>query len=409
MISVNKVLLSLSFLSLIVLAACTKYILDDGEIPESVEYLNSGNIETQLAIVNIEVVGSEFEYMYTYYTEDIGIVAYISMLENGQEILPRRKVEISIKGSSTIHYPLKSLKIKFDKALNNYLTPIIKVEKHIARHHFTSLKKISLRNSGNDFYESNVKDISYTQMAIDMGLQIELNYYRPVQVFINNKYYGLLNLRTEKGKLGISRLLEVNDDDLNILKISHISANEELIEFLDGSDVVLQEFVDAVDNSDTEKLKEMVDIESFIDYIVYEDYIGNSDWPYNNIEAYNVGENGKFRFFLYDLDFSGTRDKFFASDANSNTFLYKIYEALKRDPQIYQQIKDKQKAIYHYCYRDRFKAIITRNAEMIEDEIIYNISKYKVPESRIHWYYELDALNDQQQLRRENYQKEYGL
>lgn len=409
MISYQKIGLAIGILLMMLFVSCNKYSLNDSRIPDSTDMLTIENIETQLAIINLEVVSSEFDHMFAYYTEDTEITGYMTMIENGNEILPRRKARISIKGSSTIHYPLKSLTIKFDDAVNNYLHPIVKVEKHIAKHHLNSLKKISLRNSGNDFHESNVKDISYTQMAIDMSLQLELNYYRPVQVFINNEYYGLLNLRTEKGKLGISKLLEVDSDALNILKISHLGGGEELIEFLDGNEEVLQEFVDAVENSNTEKLKELVDIESFIDYIVYEDYIGNSDWPYNNIEAYNVGENGKFRFFLYDLDFSGTRDKFFASDGNSNTFLYKIYAALKRDPEIQEQIKRKQIAIYNYCYRDRFKAIIDHNAETIENEIIYNISKYKVPESRIHWYYELDALNDQQQLRRENYRKAYGL
>ena len=409
MISYQKLGLIIGIFMITLLPSCDKYSLNDSAIPNSTDRLTIDNIETQLAIINLEVIGTEFDHMFVYYTEGIEITGYMTMLENGEEILPRRKARISIKGSSSSHYSLKSLTIKFDDAVNNYLNPIIKVEKHIAKHHLNSLKKVSLRNSGNDFYESNVKDISYTQMAIDMGLQLELNYYRPSQVFINNKYYGLLNLRTEKGKLGISRLLEVESEALNILKISHLGEGEELIEFVDGNEEVLQEFVDAVENSDTEKLKELVDIENFIDYIVYEDYIGNSDWPYNNIEAYNVGIDGKFRFFLYDLDFSGTRDKFFASDGNSDTFLYKIYTALKRDTEIQKHLKEKQRAIYNYCYRDRFKTIIDYNAETIENEIIYNISKYKVPESRIHWYYELDALNDQQQLRRENYQKAYGL
>ena len=396
-------------ISVVAMFSCNKYSLSDSEIPETTTDLTKNNISTNLAVVNIEVVGAEFEAMYKQYTQDIEITAYINMYENGETILPRAKAKISIKGSSTIHYPLKSLKIKFDDKVDNTIYPIIKVEKHIPSHHLKYLKKISLRNFGNDLYGSLIKDVCYTQMAIDLGLQLELNYYRPVQVFVNNKYYGLLNLRTEKGKLGISELLEVDKNDLNIMKINHNGGNEENIEFIDGDDEVLQTLLDAVDNSDTERLKELIDIESFIDYLVYEDYIGNSDWPYNNIEIFNVGQNGKFRFYLYDLDFSGHRDKYFASDANKDSFLYKLFNALRQDEQVERSLLEKQRKIYDFCYRDRFESIIDKNANLIETEIIYNISKYQIPESRIHWYYELDGLGDQQQLRRENYKKEYGL
>ena len=405
----KKIITILLFISLLAVLSCNKYSLTDSEIPETTSDLTKDNISTKLAVVNIEVVGSEFEQMYSNYSQDIEITAYINMYENGETILPRTKAKISIKGSSTIHYPLKSLKIKFSDKIDNTIYPIIKVEKHISTHHLKYLKKVSLRNFGNDLYGSLIKDVCYTQMAIDLGLQVELNYYRPVQVFVNNKYYGLLNLRTEKGKLGISELLEVDKNDLNIMKINHIGGNEENIEFIDGDDEILQALLDAANNSDTDKLKELIDIESFIDYLVYEDYIGNSDWPYNNIEIFNVGEKGKFRFYLYDLDFSGNRDKYFASDANKASFLYKLFNALRQDEQIEKSLLQRQRDMYNFCHRDRFEAIINKNANLIEDEVIYNISKYNVPESRIHWYYELDGLGDQQQLRRENYKKEYDL
>jgi hypothetical protein len=58
-----------------------------------------------------------------------------------------------------------------------------------------------------------------------------------------------------------------------------------------------------------------VDVEDFIDYQVAQLYLGNEDWPENNVKFWRLrtkayapnapyGQDGRWRWFVYDLDFA---------------------------------------------------------------------------------------------------------
>jgi len=386
--------------------SCSKYETTEPELPNT-NLLTVQNIKTDLAIVNLNVNQNEFDNMMENYSDDIEIEGFYFMYTSDLDsIIKNEPITISIKGSSTAAYVLKSLSINFDNKLDNSGRDIIAINKSLERHHYNKISKISLRNSGNDFGKTFIKDISYTQLAIDMYLDLELSHYRPTQVFINNKYYGFLNLRTEKSKKSLANLLDVDKDNLNIIKINHLGGGQEEIEFKSGDHVILQELVDAVESGNTEELKKLVDINSFADYIVFQDFIGNSDWPFNNTQIYNITDS-LFRFYLFDLDFAGTRDNYFASKENDFGFLYKMYTVLIQDEDILRKLQETQNKMVNYCSDQRFYAIVDKNAGVIENEIIYNISKYAKPKTNTAWYLEIEKLLTQFQLRRQNYIDKY--
>ena len=87
-----------------------------------------------------------------------------------------------------------------------------------------------------------------------------------------------------------------------------------------------------------EEIRQMVDIDEFINYMAAEFYLGATDWPQNNVKAFkSTLEGGKFRFVLFDLDGTlSTTDPFnlFASKQNY-TFDY-LYD---KKTQITEEIK----------------------------------------------------------------------
>ena len=387
--------------------SCNKYIVEEVETVDA-STVTPNTIETDLAVINITVPQADFDYMMGNYTEDIEIVGHLTMFHFKKQIIKDQLIEISIKGSFTAEYPLKSLKIKFDKNQDNSTGSILNVEDKLANHHLDVIRNFSLRNSGNDFYESYIKDISYSQLAIDMKLDLELSYYRIVQVFVNDKFYGLLNMRTEKNRTALSKLMDVSKGDLNIIKINHIGGGVEELEYKHGDEAKMNELVTAVFSRNTTKLKELLDLQNVADYIAYQDFIGNSDWPFNNVEIYSVLD-GKFRFFLYDLDFAGTRNKYFVLDDNPNGFVYNMFKALMEDDATKAMFEESQRKIVNYAHIAKFKQIVRANAHRIENEISYNISKYAVPSSHAEWYLELEKVQNQYELRRDEYIDYYGL
>ena len=58
--------------------------------------------------------------------------------------------------------------------------------------------------------------------------------------------------------------------------------------------------MNAIENENLNYLKDEIDINNFIDYMIFQSYIGNTDWPHNNARLYAIN-NEKFRFVLFDL------------------------------------------------------------------------------------------------------------
>ncbi|NPD46303.1 CotH kinase family protein [Lentimicrobium sp. S6] len=405
---INRFYAAIFTLILLLSFSCSKYKVNT-ETNIDIENLSIDNIETQLDIIHITADSAPFAYMMAYPHEDIEIDAVFNMYSQGDTIISHKNIELKIKGTSTVFYDLKSLKIKFIKKVNNQIISIIQVDSPLPGHHLEVLKKISLRNSGNDFHGTFIKDISYTELAIQLGLDLELSYYKPVQVFINHQYYGLLNLRTEKDDNSLGKLLDVDNDDINILKISHIGDGQEIIGFSSGDSLIIQNFIDAVKRNDTPYLLENIDLKCFADYIIFEDYIGNSDWPYNNVQIYNVGPQGKFRFFLYDLDFAADKDKLFVAESSYNGFLKLLYDALIQDAHFVELLQKRQAYIYEKATVELFDHILDINGHRIEKDIIYNIGKYQTPTNEIMWYYELQRLSEKFETRRKLFKWYYQL
>lgn len=403
----KKLLNILLALSLFCCLSCSKYeVHTKNNI--TIDNIGIENINTNLDIIHIKADSTDLTYMMNYPDIETKIEAIFDMYSEEGPVISNKSVEIKIKGTTTIWYDLKSLKVKFNRKINNQIIPIIRVENLLPGHSLEELKKISLRNSGNDFFETFIKDISYSELAIQLGLNLELSYYKPVQVFINEKYYGLLNLRTEKDDNSLGKLLNVNNEDINILKIAHLGDEQEIIEFGSGDSLVIQELIDAVAQENKSYLLENIDLQCFADYIVFEDFIGNSDWPHNNVQVYNVGPNGKFRFFLYDLDFAADMDKKFMAESTKPGFIKKLYDLLLSDPDFKALIKKRQAYIYNSATLELFQSIINKNAYKIENEIIYNISKYQTPKNLVMWYYDLQRLGEKYETRRKLFKWYYN-
>ena len=398
----------LLFTFIILASSCSKFEVTE-DLGISPSELTPKNINTNLPIIELIVDQAEFDNMIQNFEQDIEIDGKYTMYDSyPSTIIKSQVISLNIKGRSSEGNPLKSLTVLFDNTVDNKTNPIIVVDKLLNGHSVDELKKISLRDSGNDFAETMLKDICYTQLAIDMGLDVELGYYQQVQVFVNKNYYGLLNLRTEKSKKALSKLIGAHKGDINIIRISREGNGPEEIEFKDGDDAYMQPLIDAAKNHDATALKALLDINSFVDYMVYEDFTGNNDWPNNNVQIHSVLD-GKFRFFLYDLDFAGNLDKFFAEDDIGSGLLNDMYVTLKNDPDVEPLFIERQHYIYENATLNHFSKILDINATKIEKDINYNISKFTAPKTKVNWYLNLEEIENQFELRRDKYKNHYKL
>lgn len=159
-------------------------------------------------------------------------------------------------------------------------------------------KSVVLRNSGNDFGRSYLRDGFMQTVACTTGVDHQA--YQPSVVFMNGVYYGMLNIRERTNKEFIFSNYGYDEDEIQIN--SGGSANE-------GTDY--QKVLDLATLSQTEinlpnrfeEINGLIDVNEFLDYFMAEIYSSNRDWPGGNIKAWKPKDGGRWRWILYDTDF----------------------------------------------------------------------------------------------------------
>ena len=351
-------------------------------------------IDTGLPIINIVVDEGEFLNIYEKFTEDIEIEkASFNLYRNNQLLIEDEKIELELKGNYSRAFPLKSLGVKFEDKYDNRNRFLINPKKVLPHHSIDKIKSIRLRNSGNDFGKTMFKDLSYTELAIEAELDLDLAYGEPSLVFINEEFYGLLNIRTEVNANGISALHGVKKSKITLGKME----TQNLIR-KNGKSKKIDSLVQAVRDKDLAYIKEEVDLKNFIDYMIFESYIANEDWPHTNVRFFAIGD-GKFRFIMHDLD---TANEFLINDSPINfidkravNFVSDLFLALYEDEEFNQLFWAKYKTLLDsgLVSADKFKTIVDANFDRIELEMPHQIEKYQSPKTVIEWMVEVDKIS----------------
>lgn len=172
----------------------------------------------------------------------------------------------------------------------------------------TKYKKFILRNGGNDYKYTKLQDVWIQSLVEDRAYTTQSA--RPCVLFLNGEYWGLYNLTERYCDNYLETEFDVDKDNVIVMK------NGELDEGLDTDIRYYDELqaladLDMTKEENYKKFTDMVDEESFLDYYATELYIGNKDWPGNNIQFWRTRENDgtkygdtKWRYMLFDTEYS---------------------------------------------------------------------------------------------------------
>lgn len=157
-------------------------------------------------------------------------------------------------------------------------------------------KSFVMRASGQDCTQTHMRDSVLTALAADTSVM-----YQETEVavlYVNGKYWGVYNMRERVSKHSIAQFEGwENPDDVEIVEGSGKS-NADYRQMLKWA-----RSHDLSNDANVEKLRQMVDIENYLDYIALQIYTCNEDL--NNTRCYrNPKADGKWRWVLFDLDLS---------------------------------------------------------------------------------------------------------
>ena len=155
----------------------------------------------------------------------------------------------------------------------------------------------TLRNSGEDPYNIRIQDTVLTY-ALKGKMDIDMQDYRPVVVYLNGKYYGLYNMREKLNGDYIESKYNIEKEKVDLIKYltpieGTIKNYNNLVKYITNND--------PKDDKVYQYLQTQIDMEELCNYLIVESYYGNTDQ--GNIRYWKA-VNGKWRWMLYDLDWS---------------------------------------------------------------------------------------------------------
>ena len=163
---------------------------------------------------------------------------------------------------------------------------------------YDQFESIILRNSGNDWDRSFIRDAVMTTLMA--GTEVDYPAYQPVVSYLNGEYWGMYNMREKISEHFLASLHNVDPDDIDLLE------NNGLIKHGDNTDYLnLISFINnnsLASDVNYQMVINQIDEISFIQYQLAQIYYDNKDWPGNNIRYWRAGD-GKWRWILYDTDF----------------------------------------------------------------------------------------------------------
>ena len=231
-----------------------------------------------------------------------------------------QELDISITGGWSRGNNQKSLKIS---PRNKFGDNQLRYDIFAASKSNHKYKDIQLRNSGNDFFYSMMRD-GYMQTLVMNRMNIDCIAYQPAVCFMNGTYYGIQNLRERSSKDYIYSNYGLEEDDIVLLetwKIPYDANYTPLSNYISSNDIKQT----AVYN----KVAEMMDIDNFMSYMISQIFFANTDWPHNNVKIWKKKDGGKWRWILYDTDFGYN---LYGTNYNHNSLSWALGEMPGTDP-----------------------------------------------------------------------------
>ena len=183
---------------------------------------------------------------------------------------------------------------------------------------------------------------------ITAGLNTDQQHFKHVILFLNGEYWGIHSIKERIDKYFLQNQYGIDDNDITVLdqeydvQDGHAADSLLMVEIETRADTS-----DMTDPVNYQYITDRIDIENYIDYMGSEIFLSNEDWVYSNVViwrktgAFNptasAGQDGKFRWLLYDLDgaFGGSCNNAYYTvntleNATVNSGIYSTYTRLFR-------------------------------------------------------------------------------
>ena len=215
--------------------------------------------------------------------------------KEGKKSVINQLCETRVAGGNSRQFPVKSMNIYAHKRFG---------EKQFKNEFFPDqkpglkkFKSLVLRNGGNDFEYLYLRD-ALAQRVMGMNTDIDWAAWKPVIVYVNGEYYGMLNLRERT---------EEDNIYANYDGLEDIDLFENWDNLKEGDDVELKKFKAFynVSGHTMAEYENWMDCREFTNMMIMNMYNINLDFPGGNIVMWRPRTaDGRWRWIAKDVDYS---------------------------------------------------------------------------------------------------------
>jgi hypothetical protein len=251
-------------------------------------------------------------------------------------------------------------------------TPISKF-KHLKLHPFRCSNW--LHTGGQEYLANNIA----------RHLDIECMATRETVVFINGEYWGIYTLEESNDERYLEDHFDVDLEKVNMIKywgVPHYGDPTEWREVL-----IWFQDADLTQPEDSAYAYSHIDVHNLIDYILFETFSANLDWPSNNTMFWQAETGSLFRWIFYDGDGCFTRPEFqaieHALNQNVNSLVFQRFLENKSFCEAFRNRYNELST--SYLSYDFMKAILVQYGQIVEGEIDAQAHRFNFPPHRERW------------------------
>lgn len=267
--------------------------------------------------------------------------AIMEVFDTDGERVGNSTVELAVSGNGSSGLPMKSLRIYYKGALNedggregnlDYDLFEGRAKDHLGQA-ITTFDRLLLRNSGNDYGHSFIRDAYMQRVCADTN--VDYMESASTLVFINGEFWGVYNIRERYSPEYVESHYGVDKENVAVIEsdYSQVHTNH-MADYVVSSGIegdadsfnALTAYMRSHNLADPEAYAyvcSQMDIDSFIDLWVIRLFFNARDWPENNMKVWRnrnpedpSGFDTKWHFTLLDMDMGLT---YFPANTGENT------------------------------------------------------------------------------------------
>lgn len=246
----------------------------------------------------------------------------------------------------------------------------------------------------------------YMSQTVASNLNIDALGVRQTVVFLNGEYWGIYTLEESPDEHYLESHYDADPEQINIIQYWGVLEYGDLTDW--RSIYAWLGTANLNQTQDSAYAYAHIDVPSFIDYMLFETYSANVDWPQNNVRQWQPESGAPFRWIFYDGDGCFIRPAYNAIEKlSTSSGCIRVFYPFLEHPYFRMRFYERYTQLLTSAFSLSYlRSVADHYRQLVEGEIESQSHRFGFPSSNEKWNSDMDKVDVFFQTRNEYYQQE---